>query len=280
VAEKVALLGAGGKMGCRITDNMKDLPEYDMFYIEVSEQGIENLKGRGLSVTSEADAIAVADVIVLALPDKLIGKITKSLVPKLKSGTMLIGLDPAAAYGEVMPVRDDITYFVAHPCHPPVFNDETTTEAKNDWFGGIHAKQNIVCALYHGEEEDYAKGEAIAKAMYAPVIESYRVTVEQMAILEPALVETTLATLLMGLREAFDQTIEMGVPEEAARAFLFGHIRTILAIMFDMSGFPLSDGALLAVEQAYGKIFQPDWKENIMNHEALKKSVANITDSV
>jgi len=280
MVEKVALLGAGGKMGCRITDNMKDLPEYDMFYIEVSEQGIENLKQRGLSVTPEADAIAVANIVILALPDKLIGRISETLVPKLKPGTMLIGLDPAAAYGEVMPVREDITYFVAHPCHPPVFNDETTSEAKSDWFGGIHAKQNIVCALYHGAEDDYAKGEAIAKAMYAPVIESYRITVEQMAILEPALVETTLATLLMGLREAFDQTIEMGVPEDAARAFLFGHIRTILAIMFDISGFPLSDGALLAVEQAYGKIFQPDWKENIMNHDALKNSVANITDSV
>jgi len=279
MALKVALLGAGGKMGCRITDNIKDLPEYDMYYVEVSEQGIANLKERGLSVTSEADAVEVADAVVLALPDKLIGKISKTLVPKLKSGTILIGLDPAAAYGEVMPIRDDITYFVAHPCHPPVFNDEVTAEAKTDWFGGIHAKQNIVCALYHGPEEDYAKGEGIAKAMYAPVIESYRVTVEQMAILEPALVETTLATLLMGLREAFDQTIEMGVPEDAARAFLFGHIRTILAIMFDMSGFPLSDGALLAVEQAYGKIFQPDWKENIMNHDALKQSVANITDS-
>ena len=39
-----------------------------------------------------------------------------------------------------------------------------------------------------GPEEDYARGEAIARAMYAPVMRSHRVTVEQMAILEPALV--------------------------------------------------------------------------------------------
>lgn len=276
---KVALMGAGGKMGCRITDNMRDLSNYDMLYLEVSEAGIANLQDRGLSV-SDAEAVTEADVVVLALPDKIIGKVTTTLVPKLKSGAMIIGLDPAAAYAGVMPVRDDLTYFVAHPCHPPVFNDETSAEAKSDWFGGIHAKQNIVCALYHGAEDDYAKGETIAKAMYAPVMNSYRITVEQMAILEPALVETTLATLLTGLRQALDLAVEMGVPEDAARAFLFGHIRTELAIIFDISGFPFSDGALLAIDNAYDKIFRPDWKENIMNIDALKKSVADITDSL
>ena len=276
---KIALIGAGGKMGCRITDNMKDLSDYDMLYLEVSEAGIANLHDRGLSV-SDTETVTKADVVVLALPDKLIGKVTTDLVPKLKSGAMIVGLDPAAAYAEVMPVRDDLTYFVAHPCHPPVFNDETSDKAKSDWFGGIHAKQNIVCALYHGAESDYAKGEAIAKAMYAPVINSYRVTVEQMAILEPALVETTLATLLTGLRQALDLAVEMGVPEDAARAFLFGHIRTELAIIFDISGFPFSDGALLAIDNAYDKIFRPDWKENIMNIDALKKSVGDITDSL
>lgn len=276
---KVALMGAGGKMGCRITDNMKDLSGYDMLYLEVSETGIANLQERELSV-SDVETVTHADVVVLALPDKIIGKITSNLVPKLKSGAMIIGLDPAAAYAEVMPIRDDLTYFVAHPCHPPVFNDEDTAEARGDWFGGVHAKQNIVCALYHGAEDEYAKGEAIAKAMYAPVINSYRVTVEQMAILEPALVETTLATLLTGLRQALDMAVEMGVPEDAARAFLFGHIRTELAIIFDISGFPFSDGALLAIDNAYDKIFRPDWKENIMNIDALKKSVSDITESL
>lgn len=276
---KIALMGAGGKMGCRITDNMKNLPEYDMLYLEVSEAGIVKLQVRGLTVTPEDEALAIADAVVLALPDKLIGKVTSHLVAKLKSGAMIIGLDPAAAYAEVMPIRDDLSYFVAHPCHPPVFNDEINPEARNDWFGGVLAKQNIVCALYHGAGEDYSKGEAIAKAMYAPVINSYRVTVEQMAILEPALVETTLATLLTGLRQAFDLAVGMGVPEDAARAFLFGHIRTELAIIFGISGFPFSDGALLAIDQAYDKIFRPDWKENIMSMEALKHSVREITDS-
>ena len=44
----------------------------------------------------------------------------------------------AAAAGE-MPDRPDLTYFVTHPCHLPIFNDETTEAAKKDFFGGIAA---------------------------------------------------------------------------------------------------------------------------------------------
>ena len=277
---KIALMGAGGKMGSRITDNIKDLPAYEVAYVEISEAGIANLSSRGLSTTPQAEALADADAIIMALPDKIIGRLAQDIVPAAKPGAMIIGLDPAAAYAEVLPIRDDLTYFVTHPCHPPLFHDEVTQEARTDWFGGIHAKQHIVCALHHGPEEDYAKGDAIARDIYAPVMNSYRVTVEQMAILEPALVETFSATLITAIREALDKAIEMGVPEEAAREFLFGHIRIELAILFDFAGFPFSDGAKLAIRNAYGKIFQPDWKEQIMSLPALKQSVAEITDSL
>lgn len=276
----IALMGAGGKMGCRITDNMKDLPEFDMHYIEVSPQGIANLEKRGVKTTPMHDAFLAADAVILAIPDKLIGDITHEIIPLLKPRTMVIGLDPAAAYAEVMPIREDLTYFVSHPCHPPLFNDETTPEARTDWFGGVYAKQHIVSALYRGSEDDYAKGDAIARAMYAPVMNNYRITVEQMAILEPALVETFSATVITAIKEALDISIQMGLPEEAAREFLFGHIRIELAIIFGFAGFPFSDGAKLAIKNAYDKIFRPDWKENIMNLDALKVSVAEITHSL
>ncbi|RMF82741.1 MAG: semialdehyde dehydrogenase [Chloroflexi bacterium] len=274
---KLALMGAGGKMGCRITDNIKDMADYDIAYIEVSEQGLANLAERGLSATPQDEALADADAVILALPDALIGKITHDIIPKLKSGAMVVGLDPAAAYAEVMPIRDDLTYFVTHPCHPPVFNDEVTREAQTDWFGAHHAKQHIVCALHHGPEEDYAKGEKIACDIYAPVMNAYRITVEQMAILEPALVETFTATLVTAMKEALDEAVKMGVPEEAAREFFFGHIRIELAIVFGVAGFPFSDGAIKAINEAYDKIFKPDWKENIMNLDRLRESVASIT---
>lgn len=276
----IALMGAGGKMGTRITNNIKDLPEYEVYYVEVSEPGIANLATKGLVPTPQDEALAKADVVVLALPDKLIGKISHAIIPDLKPQTMIMGLDPAAAYAEVMPIRADLTYFVAHPCHPPLFNDDIEPDAMKDWFGGIYAAQHIVCALHHGPEADYAKGEAIARALYQPVIEAHRVTVEQMAILEPALVETFSATLLTAIKEALDEAVRMGVPEKAARAFLMGHIRIELAIIFGFAGFPFSDGAKLAIENAKSRIFLPNWKENVMSLDRIRKSVAEITDSL
>jgi len=215
-------------------------------------------------------------VVILAVPDALIGKICSDIVPKLKSGTMVMGLDPAAGYAGVLPEREDITYFISHPCHPPLFHDETDPEARRDWFGGVKAKQNIICSLHHGPEEDYAKGEAIARTIFAPVMRAHRLTTEQMAILEPALVETLALTCFTIIREGMDEAIRMGVPEPAVHDFLFGHIRTTAAIVFDFAGAPVSDGAKLAVNQAKGQIFQPDWKK-VMQIENIEKSVKAIT---
>jgi D-apionate oxidoisomerase len=279
MAISIALMGAGGKMGGRITRNIKDLPSYSVMYVEVSDAAREAMAKNGIQTTPQEEALAKADVVILALPDRFIGKITHDIVPKLKSGAMVMSLDPAAAHAGVIAMRDNVTYFVAHPCHPPLFNDETQDDAKNDWFGGVYAKHDIVCALHHGPESDYAKGEQIAKDIYAPVMESYRVTVEQMAILEPALAETFAATVVTALKQALDEAVKMGVPPKAAEAFLMGHLRTEFGIVFGYAGFPFSDGAKLAIEQAYDKIFKPDWKEQIFTHKALMTSVKQITHS-
>ena len=272
----IALMGAGGKVGLRITKNMKDNPDFKMLYVEISEAGLAGLSELGISATPQDEALEQANVVVLAVPDALIGKICVEIVPRLKSGTMVIGLDPAAGYAGVLPERNDITYFITHPCHPPLFGDETDPEARRDWFGGYKAKQNIVCALHQGPEEDYAKGETIAQAMFAPVMRAHRVTTEQMAILEPGLVETLTATCITVIREAMDEAIKLGVPEPAARDFLYGHVRIELAILFDEAGFPFSDGAILAINQAKQDIFKPDWKK-VFAIENIKQSVKDIT---
>jgi hypothetical protein len=140
------------------------------------------------------------------------------------------------------PSRPDLSYFVAHPCHPPLFNDEVSEEARADWFGGVHAKQHIVCALHSGPETDYARGERVARDLYAPVMESYRVTVAQMALLEPALAETFAATLVTAMKEALDETVKRAFPRRRRGAFLLGHIRIELAIVSAMPGFPFPMG--------------------------------------
>ena len=271
----VALMGAGGKMGLRITRNIKDHSAYKMLYVEISEAGKAALAELGVPVTPQDKALAQADVVILALPDALIGKICAEIVPRLKSGAMVMGLDPAAAYAGALPKRQDITYFISHPCHPPLFHEETDPEARRDWFGGVKAKQGIVCSLHQGPEKDYNKGEAIARIIFAPVARAHRVTTEQMAILEPALVETLVLTCAMIMREGMEEVIKMGIPKEAVRDFFLGHVRTGLAIVLDFAGAPASDGAKLAASRARERIFQPDWKK-IFKIENVQKSVREI----
>lgn len=275
MTKTIALFGAGGKMGCRITDNFKS-SQHSLLYVEVHPAGIQRLQQRGVAVTPHDEAVRRADVAILALPDALIGKVAPTIVPGLRPGAMVICLDPAAPYGDELPEREDISYFITHPCHPPVIHTETEREAQLDFFGAIKAKQHIVCALMQGPEEDYEVGVAIASEMFAPVMNAYRVTVEQMALLEPALSETVAATCLTVVREAMDEVVRRGVPEEAAREFVLGHLKVEIGILFDYIGSPFSDGALKAIERGKRRLLQPDWK-SLFEPENVLEEVRAIT---
>lgn len=127
-----------------------------------------------------------------------------------------------------------------------------------------------------GPEEHFALGEEISKKVFGPILRSHRVTVEQMAMLEPALSETVAATCLSVIREATDEAVRRGVPAEAARDFILGHVNIELAILFDECEWSFSDGCKKAIEEAKTSIFQPDWKK-VFDEENLRESVAKIT---
>lgn len=275
----IAVFGAGGSMGTRIAKTLSNDSDYRMLYVEKGEEGQKRLRERGLAFSEGEVAAREADVTILAVPDNMIGLAAAEIVPLLKSGAMLVCLDPAAPYDGKLPDREDVTYFVTHPAHPPVFNDETDPEAKRDFFGSGKAKQAIVNALMQGPEEDYVRGDAIARKMWGPVLRSHRVTVEQMAILEPALSETVAATCAVVMREAMDEAVARGVPAEAARDFLMGHVNIALALVLDEIEWDFSDGAKKAIEEAKKDIFQPDWKK-VFEPENLRESVAKITGDV
>lgn len=272
----IALFGAAGKMGARISRRLRENADYRTLYVEAGEVGMQRLQERGDTPTSPEAAAGAADVIVLAVPDKLIGKVSREIVPVMKPGAMMILLDPAAPYGGELPQREDITYFVCHPCHPPIVNDETDPEARMDFFGAIKAKQHVVAALLQGPEENYAKGEAVVRAMFAPVMNVYRVTVEQMAILEPALSETVVLTCMVIITEAIQEAVKHGVPAEAARQFILGHMNVNVGILFKYINAELSDGAKLAVARAKERIFRPDWK-SVFEPENVIAEVKAIT---
>ena len=275
-AINVTLLGAGGKMGGRVTANLRNLSHYKVAYVEASPARQKEMAAGGIEITPVDQALDTAEAVILAVPDRLIGRITQEVVPQLKPSTIVVGLDPAAAYAGMMPKREDITYFVAHPCHPPLFSDSGPASQDTDWFGGRgKLLQSVVCALHQGPEEHYAIGEQLAADMFAPILRRHRVTIEQMAILEPAVVESTFAGCITVLREAMETAISMGVPKQAAWDFCLGHIRTELAIIFGFAEFPLSDGAMKAIEQNRPRIFQDNWKD-VITIPAVRQSVRDI----
>lgn len=273
---KIALLGAGGKMGVRLATNLQGSP-YDVAHVEVSEEGRKRLQAATGATCVDLDtALASADVVIMAVPDRLIGKIAHTFIDKVHPGTAIIMLDAAAPHAGELPARSDVTYFVTHPCHPPIFNDETDPAAKRDFFGGVAAKQHIVSALMQGPEEHYALGEEIARIIWAPVMRSHRITVEQMAMLEPGLSETLCASLLSVMREAMDECVARGVPKEAARDFLLGHMNVLGAVIFEETPGVFSDACNKAIEFGKPMLMRDDWKR-IFDWDELTASIKRIT---
>src|ERR1051326_2419966 len=93
--------------------------------------------------------------VILAVPDVAIGAVARKVVPLMKSGSLLVTLDPAAPLDNQLPHREDIGCIISHPCHPSIFNWEPTEKGFRDFYGGISAKQAIVVALMWGGESYY-----------------------------------------------------------------------------------------------------------------------------
>lgn len=257
----IAVLGSGGKMGFRITKKLIDAG-YEVRAVEIGEAGRRRLAEAGIETVDTRHGVRDAQVVVLALPDNIIGKVAAELSPSLAAGTMLLILDAAAPYADDLPKdRPDLTYFIGHPCHPPLFNDETDWDARRDYHGGI-AKQSIVCALMQGPEEHYALGEEICRAMWSPIIKAYRVSVEQLAILEPGLSEMIAMPFVDTMVEAVEECEKKyGIPREAALDFLIGHLNVEIAMWFGYSPKVPSDAALRLMRFAKSVVVQPEWRD-------------------
>ena len=225
-------------------------------------------------------AVPEMDIVLLAVPDILIGKLSPEIIPIMKPGAMVVGLDPAAAYANVMPVRDDLAYFVVHPHHPYLFNTEVDENGEPDLFGGI-VTQDCSCAVYKApegrEEEYYAEGEKISRIIFAPVGKTFRITVEQMGMCEPGMVESIGAPMIYAIKLAYDRFVELGVPKDALFSFLMGHLRVQVAITFGLIDAKFSDGAILALENSMNQIFRDGWLDEMVSEEYVTKSILDIT---
>lgn len=276
MSAKIALFGAGGKMGVRLSLNLKG-SAFEVRHVEPGAVGQARLRDEvGVACVPVDQALDGADVVILAVPDSLIGKLAAEISPQLKPGTMVMTLDAAAPFAGHLPARDDLVYFVAHPCHPSIFHPLAHAEGQPDYFGGVAAPQSIVSALMQGPDSAWELGEAIAQTIYQPIARSYRVTVEQMALLEPGLSETVCATLLDVMREAMDEVVSRGVPADAARDFLLGHMTILSAVIFKQIPGQFSDACNKAITFGKPRLMRDDWKK-IFDHDEIADSIQRIT---
>src|SRR5699024_9094709 len=123
----VAVVGAAGKMGTRVSNNL-NLTDAPIYYVEASEAGQQRLAELGREVTALEDAAKAADVVILAVPDVVLGKISEQVVPLMKDRSVLLTLDPAAAYAGLLTQREGVHQACAHPAHPSVFLERTSKE--------------------------------------------------------------------------------------------------------------------------------------------------------
>jgi hypothetical protein len=263
-------------MGVRLTQNLKN-SDYEMSYLEISPQGMQKLGEKGVIVSDAVDCIPGADIVILAVPDVALSIVSSEMIPLMRSGALVVTLDPAAALAGKLFARSDVAYFITHPAHPSIFNWEDNEEKMKDHFGGVAAKQSIVCALMSGTDEDYFNGEKLARTFYGPIYRSHRITVEHMGLLEPALVETLASTCVYMIRQGLDEVIKRGVPPEAARDFLLGHLRIQMAVLFDeLPGAVFSDAANKALQRGLKEFIKDDWRK-VFNPENVIEQIESIT---
>ncbi|AUS77728.1 oxidoreductase [Actinoalloteichus sp. AHMU CJ021] len=270
----VAVIGAAGKMGLRVSANL-ERSDFRVLYSENSPAGRELLAGKGREVIDGVDAAKESDVVILAVPDIVLGTVSEALVPVMRPGAILLTLDPAAAYAKLLAQRDDLHYAVAHPCHPSVFLERTTKEEWADTFGGIAAPQEVVAAIESDDTERRDVAETVIRTMYAPVVDVHWVTVKQLAVLEPTLVETIACMIGSLLKEALEETVTtVGVPEPAAKAMLYGHTQVALANTLKGSN-PFSEACLIAMDYGRETIIKDDWKK-VFQDDELDKVIARM----
>ena len=262
-------------MGCRITNNVKK-SNWRVHYLETNPAGVQRLKDLGVRCAEASEALPAADVVIFAVPDVAMEAVTSEIVPKLKSGALVMLLDPAAPLDGKVAQRDDLGYFIAHPCHPSVFNWEPTEQGFRDFYGGISAKQAAVCALMHGDETSYELGVEVTRLIYQPVIRIHRVTVEQMAMLEPALVETLAQTCMEIVKEGHDRVVAKGISADCVRDFVLGHLRIQIAVLFGEVNGTFSDAAYKISQRAKPVLFNEGWQK-IFEMDDIRDQVRDIT---
>ncbi len=72
----VSIIGAGGKMGTRISNNLIG-KEFSLNLCEKSEEKIKAMTDRNLTITVMEEVVPLSDFVILAVPDIYIHKVQR-----------------------------------------------------------------------------------------------------------------------------------------------------------------------------------------------------------
>lgn len=266
-------------MGTRTSNNLitRFADKFETKLVETYPPAVERIeKERGLEVTPIEEALEFAEVVVFAVPDTLIKQLSAQYVPMLKPGTAFIILDPAAAVAKELTMREDCTFAVAHPCHPSFFKWQKEEEAYLDRFGGEGGHQDIVMSCIQGDEEKFKLAQETARCMYR-ADKAFIMTSEQIAFLEPTLVEVLGAACIFAMAETVEEAERRGIDREAAVSFLTGHMFNLTA---NFLGYlpgkpPVSDACKVAIGIGNKLVLRDDWKK-IWDDGVLDKVIATM----
>ena len=82
----IAVVGAGGKMGMRVSRNLQKTSN-DVRYVENNPESAARMAAEGRTSVDLETAVAGAHVVVLAVPDVVLDKVTTQVVPQLDAGS-------------------------------------------------------------------------------------------------------------------------------------------------------------------------------------------------
>jgi hypothetical protein len=79
------------------------------------------------------------------------------------------------------------------------------------------------------------------------------------------------------IRQGLDEVVRRGVPPEAARDFLLGHLRIQMAVLFEeLPGAVFSDAANKALQRGLKEFIKDDWRK-VFTPENVKEQLESIT---
>jgi hypothetical protein len=79
------------------------------------------------------------------------------------------------------------------------------------------------------------------------------------------------------IREGLNEVIKRGVPADAARDFLLGHLRIQMAVLFDeLPGAVFSDAANKALRRGLKEFIKEDWRK-VFEPDNVRDQISAIT---